>query len=60
VLPTRSGHAPVVRPKWSSQLTSRETDDLQPLLGNLEKLKTEGMTGGAVAINFSWWLLQPI
>jgi hypothetical protein len=50
----------VVRPEWSSQLTSRETDDLQPLLGNLEKLKTEGMTGGAVAINFSWWLLQPI
>lgn len=30
-LPTRSEHAPVVRPEWSSQLTSRETDDLEPL-----------------------------
>jgi hypothetical protein len=43
----------VARPEWSSQLTSRETDDLQLLLDDLERLKTERLTSGAVAISFS-------
>jgi hypothetical protein len=41
-------------------LTSRETEELCPLLDDLEKLKTEGLTGGVVAISFSCRLIQPI
>jgi hypothetical protein len=33
---------------------------LCPLLDDLEKLKAEGLTGGAVAISFSRRLIQPI
>jgi diphthamide synthase (EF-2-diphthine--ammonia ligase) len=47
-------------PEWTNQLTSRETDDLQLLLEDLERLKTEGLTGGAVVISFNRRLLQPI
>jgi hypothetical protein len=53
VLPTRSGYAPVPRPEWSNQVTSRETDTLKLLLDDLERLKTKGLFGGAVAISFS-------
>jgi hypothetical protein len=33
---------------------------MHPLLDDLEKLKAEGLTGGAVAISFSRRLIQPI
>jgi hypothetical protein len=29
-------------------------------MDELERLKTKGLTGGVVAISFSWLLLQPI
>jgi hypothetical protein len=51
-LPTRSGYAPVLGPEWSNQLTSRETDTLKSLLEDLERLKTEGLTGGIMVISF--------
>jgi hypothetical protein len=60
MLPTSSGYAPVPRPEWSNQLTSREIDTLNPLLEDLERLKTEGLTVSAVAISFSQRLLEPI
>lgn len=47
-------------PKWTNQLTSRVTDELRPLLEDLERLKIEGLTGGAVVISFNRRLLQPI
>jgi diphthamide synthase (EF-2-diphthine--ammonia ligase) len=47
-------------PEWTNQLTSRETEELRPLLEDLERLKTEGLTGGAVAISFIRRLLQQI
>jgi hypothetical protein len=31
---------------------SWDTEELQPLLDDLEKLKAEGLTGAAVAISF--------
>jgi hypothetical protein len=39
---------------------SRETEELHPLLDDLERLKAEELTGGAVAISFSHQLMQPI
>jgi hypothetical protein len=33
---------------------------LRPLLEDLERLKAEGLTSGAMAISFSRWLIQPI
>jgi hypothetical protein len=52
-LPGTMGRAPVPYPEWNNQLALRETEELCPLLDNLEKLKAEGLTGGAVAISFS-------
>jgi hypothetical protein len=52
-LPDRMGRAPVPFPKWTNQLTSRETEELRPLLEDLERLKAEGLTGGVVTISFS-------
>jgi hypothetical protein len=54
------GLAPVAKPEWSNQLMSRETEDLQPLLDDLEMLKIYGLTGSVVVISFSRWLLQPV
>jgi hypothetical protein len=59
-LPDRTGRAPVPFPEWTNQLTSWETEELRPLLENLERLKVDGLTGGVVAISFSRWLIQPI
>jgi hypothetical protein len=59
-LPGRMGRAPVPYPKWTNQLVSREMGELHPLLDDLEKLKAEGLTGGAVAISFNCRLIQPI
>jgi hypothetical protein len=46
--------------EWTNQLTSWETEELRLLLEDMERLKVEGLTGGAVAINFSRRLIQPI
>jgi hypothetical protein len=41
-------------------LASRDTEELQPLLDDLEQLKAEGLTVGVVAICFCSCLIQPI
>jgi hypothetical protein len=56
----RSGRAPVPFPEWTNQLTSWETEELRPQLEDLERLKMEGLTIGAVAISFNRRLIQPI
>jgi hypothetical protein len=45
----RTGRAPVPYPEWTNQLASRDTEELQPLLDDLEQLQAEGLTGAAVA-----------
>jgi hypothetical protein len=52
--------APVLYPKWNNQLASRDIEELQPLLDDLEQLKAEGLIGGVVAISFCHRLIQPI
>jgi hypothetical protein len=59
-LKTRTGRAPVPYPDWTNQLPLRDTEELQPLLDDLEQLKAEGLTGGAVVISFCRRLIQPI
>jgi hypothetical protein len=60
VLPSWTGRAPVPYPEWTNQLVSWDTEELQTLLGDLEKLKAEGLTSGTVAISFCRRLIQPI
>lgn len=57
---TRSGKAPTPAPEWTSQISSQEVEAIQPLIEEVARLKAEGLTGGAVAINFTRRLLQPI
>jgi hypothetical protein len=59
-LPTRTGRAPILYLEWTNQLASQDTEEPQPLLGDLEQLKAEGLTGGTVAISFYRRLIQPI
>jgi hypothetical protein len=50
-LKTMMGWTSVPCPEWTNQLASRDTDELRPLLDDLEELKGEGLTGAAVAIS---------
>ena len=59
-LATRTGCKPIPVAEWTMQLSSRDVEMIQPLLDDLQKLKDNGLTGGAVAISFSRRLLQPI
>jgi hypothetical protein len=59
-LKTRTGRAPVLYPEWTNQLASWDTEELQPLLDDLEQLKAEGLISGTVAISFCHHLIQPI
>jgi hypothetical protein len=56
----RTGRIPVVGPKWTNQLATLDTQELKPLLDDLEHLKVEGLTGAAVAISFCRRLIQPL
>jgi hypothetical protein len=56
----RTGRAPVPYSEWTNQLVSRDAEELQPLLDDLEQLKAEGLTGAAVAISFCRWLIHPL
>jgi hypothetical protein len=38
--------------EWTNQLATLDTQELKPLLDDLEQLKTEGLTGATVAISF--------
>jgi hypothetical protein len=59
-LPDRTRRAPVPFPEWTNQLMSWETQELRPLLDDLERLKAEGLTGDAVSKSFSRRLIHPI
>jgi hypothetical protein len=56
----RTGRIPVVGLEWTNQLVTLDTQELKPLLDDLEKLKAEGLTGAAVAISFCRCLIQPL
>jgi hypothetical protein len=60
MLPARLGNTLVPFSEWTNRLTSRENEELRPLLEGLAWLKVEGLTGGMVEINFSRWQLQSI
>jgi hypothetical protein len=60
MLPARLGNTLVPFSEWTNQLTSRENEELRPLLEGLAWLKVEGLTGGMVEINFSRRQLQSI
>jgi hypothetical protein len=59
-LKTRMGRIPVVGPKWTNQLATLDTQELKPLLDDLEQLKVEKLAGAAVAISFCRCLIQPL
>jgi hypothetical protein len=46
--------------EWTNQLATLDTQELKPLLDDLEQLKAEGLTGTAVAISFCRRLIQPL
>jgi hypothetical protein len=54
------GRIPVVGPEWTNQLATLDTQELKPLLDDLEQLKAEGLTGAMVAISFCRRLIQPL
>jgi hypothetical protein len=56
----RTGWIPVAGPEWTNQLAMLDTQELKPLLNDLEQLKAEGRTGAAVAISFCRRLIQPL
>jgi hypothetical protein len=56
----RTGQIPSPGPEWTNQLATRDTEELKPLLDDLEQLKAEGLTGAAVAISFCRRLIQPL
>jgi hypothetical protein len=60
VLRARTGRAPVPYPEWTNQLASRDTEELQPLLDDLEQLKAKGLASAAVTISFCRRLIQPL
>jgi hypothetical protein len=51
---------PVPGPEWTNQLAMWNTEELKPLLDDLEQLKAEGLTGATVAISFCRHLIQPL
>jgi hypothetical protein len=59
-LKERTGRAPVPYLEWTNKLASRGTEELQPLLDDLEQLKADGLTGAVVAISFCRRLIQPL
>jgi hypothetical protein len=60
VLKERTGRVLVPYPEWTNQLASWDTEELQPLLDDLEQLKADGLIDAAVAIGFCRCLIQPL
>jgi hypothetical protein len=56
----RTGRVPVLGPEWTNQPATRDTEELKPLLDELEQLKAEGLTGATVSISFCRRLIQPL
>jgi hypothetical protein len=59
-LRSRTGRIPVVGLEWTNQLATLDTQELKPLLDDLQQLKAEGLTGTVVAIIFCHHLIQPL
>jgi hypothetical protein len=59
-LKSRMGRVPVVGPEWTNQLVTLDTQELKPLLDDLQQLKADGLTGAAVAISYCHCLIQPL
>jgi hypothetical protein len=57
---SKTGRIPVAGPEWTNQLATLDTQELKPLLDDLEQLKVEGLTGAMVAISFCRRLIQPL
>jgi hypothetical protein len=49
---SRTGRVPVIGPELTNQLATLDTQELKPLLDDLEQLKAEELTGATVAISF--------
>jgi hypothetical protein len=59
-LMSRTGRVPVVGPEWTNQLATLDTQELKPLLDDLEQLKAEGLIGAAVDTSFCRRFIQPL
>jgi hypothetical protein len=59
-LKSRTGRVLVVGPEWTNQLATLDTQELKPLLDDLQQLKADGLTGAAVAISSCRRLIQPL
>jgi hypothetical protein len=59
-LKSRTGRVLVVGPEWTNQLATLDTQELKPLLDDLQQLKADGLTGAAVAISSCCRLIQPL
>jgi hypothetical protein len=59
-LRSRTGQILVVGPKWTNQLAMLDTQELKPLLDDMQQLKVEGLTGAMVAISCCRRLIQPL
>jgi hypothetical protein len=57
-LKSRMGRVLVVGPEWTNQLVTLDTQELNPLLDDLQQLMAEGLTGTTVAISFCRHLIQ--
>jgi hypothetical protein len=57
---SRTGRVPVVGPEWTNQLATLDTQELKPLLDDLEQLKAEGLIGAAVDTSFCRRFIQPL
>jgi hypothetical protein len=44
--------------EWTNQLATLDTQELKPLLDDLQQLKAEGLTGAVVTISFCRHLIQ--
>jgi hypothetical protein len=58
-LKERTGQTPISYPEWTNQLASRDTEELKPLLDDLEQLKAEGHSGAQALAGHAHQLLPP-
>jgi hypothetical protein len=59
-LPRRTSHKPVKISECDLGLSSRDLEELEPVLGLVSELKKQGVTGAAVARSFCRRMIQPI
>jgi hypothetical protein len=55
-----TGWIPTPGPEWTNKLVTWDTEELKPLLDDLEQLKAKGLTSAAVAISFCHHLIEPL